>query len=116
MRFSYNQYAKQCQKVNSALSIPVKGLDLTNILFDSVTNREDMSAEQNLKKYDLYGLCCHLGAESANYGHYICYCLAENGIWYKFDDEVVTEVNIDYEITTRGIRENAYLLFYKKSE
>ncbi|XP_052252966.1 uncharacterized protein LOC127859507 [Dreissena polymorpha] len=116
MRFSYNQFTQQSRKINSAVSIPVKGLDLTSIVYDNVTNREDMSPGQRVKKYDLYGVCVHLGAESTNFGHYICYCLSENGIWYKFDDELVWEVNIDYEMTTREIRENAYLLFYKRAK
>ncbi|WAR26014.1 UBP5-like protein [Mya arenaria] len=116
MRFSYNQFSQQCRKISSAISIPIKGLDLTDIVFDNVTNREDMSAEQKVKKYDLYGICVHLGAETTHFGHYICYCLAGNGTWYKFDDELVWEVNIEYEMTTREIRENAYLLFYKRAK
>lgn len=114
MRFTYNQYSRQSRKMCSPVSIPLKGLDLTSIIYDNVTNRTDMTAEQKCLKYDLYGICVHLGAESTSYGHYICYCQAKNGVWYKFDDELVWEVNIEYEMTTREIRENAYMLFYKR--
>lgn len=116
LRFSFNQFSRQSRKIGASVSIPLKGLDLTSIIYDNVTNRNDDFTEKKVKKYDLYGICVHLGAESTNFGHYICYCQAENGIWYKFDDELVWEVNIEYELTTREIRENAYLLFYKRAK
>lgn len=115
LRFSYNQFTQQTRKIHTPVSIPLKGLDLTTIVYDHVTNREDLMTGNHVHKYDLYAVCSHLGAESTNYGHYVCYCLAQNGIWYKFDDEIVTEVNMDYEITCKEIRENAYLLFYKSA-
>lgn len=113
MRFSYNPYTRQTNKVHSPVSIPLSGLDLTEVMFDTITNREDL-AEDTVYKYDLYGLCCHLGGDSANYGHYVSYCLHDNGKWYRFDDERVVEVDMEYELTTHEIRQNAYLLFYKK--
>lgn len=115
LRFSYNQFTQQSRKIHTPISIPLKGLDLTNIVYDHVTNREDLTAGHRQQKYDLYAVCSHLGAESTNYGHYICYCLAENGVWYKFDDELVTEVNIEFEITSKEIRQNAYMLFYRRA-
>ena len=81
MRFSYNPYTRQTNKVHSPVSIPLSGLDLTEVMFDTITNREDL-AEDTVYKYDLYGLCCHLGGDSANYGHYVSYCLHDNGKWY----------------------------------
>lgn len=114
MRFAYDPFTQQCRKIHEQISIPLKGLDLTAIVYDNVTNREDLTSGQQQHKYDLYAVCSHLGAESTSYGHYVCYCLAQNGIWYMFDDEMVTEVNMEYEITSKEIRENAYLLFYKR--
>ncbi|XP_045166733.2 uncharacterized protein LOC123530097 [Mercenaria mercenaria] len=115
LRFSYNQFTQQSRKIHTPISIPLKGLDLTNIVYDNVTNREDLTAGHMVQKYDLYAVCSHLGAESTSYGHYVCYCLAKNGVWYKFDDELVTEVNMEYEITSKEIRQNAYMLFYKRA-
>lgn len=115
LRFSYNQYTQQTDKIHTPISIPLKRLDLTNIVYDHVTNREDLTAGHREHRYDLYAVCSHLGAESTNYGHYVCYCLAENGQWYKFDDDIVTEINIEFEITSKEIRENAYILFYKRA-
>lgn len=116
LRFSFNQFSRQSRKICASVSIPLKGLDLTSIIYDNVTNRNDLSEGEKVLKYDLYGICVHLGAESTNFGHYVCYCQAENGIWYKFDDELVWEVNMEFEMTTREIRENAYLLFYKRAK
>ncbi|KAK3587115.1 hypothetical protein CHS0354_023569 [Potamilus streckersoni] len=115
LRFSFNPFSHQSRKLTTPVSIPVKGLDLTHIVYDNVTQREDLTAVHDSYKYDLYAVCIHLGAESTNCGHYVCYCLNENGTWFKFDDELVTEVNMEFEVTTREIRENAYLLFYKRS-
>ena len=116
LRFSFDQYTRQSCKVSTPISIPLKGLDLSDIVYDNVTNREDLTAGNNEQKYDLYAVCSHLGADSTNYGHYVCHCLAENGIWYKFDDEEVTDVNMAHELTTRSLREDSYLLFYKRSK
>lgn len=116
MRFNYNPFSRQSNKIQTPVSIPLHDLDLTQIMFDTVTNREDLSAPEHSHKYDLYGVCVHLGADTTSYGHYISYCLQpENNTWYKFDDENVTEVNMEYELTMRELRENAYILFYKKA-
>ena len=114
MRFSFNQQTGKSRKIKSAVSIRLKGLDLTDIIFDTVTNREDLTAASHT--YDLYSLCVHLGAESTHNGHYVSYALHTDGKWYRFDDEKVMEVNMDYELTTRELRENAYILFYKRPE
>lgn len=114
MRFSFNHVTRQSCKLQSPVRIPLSDLDLTQIMFDTITNREDLSSTEASYKYDLYGVCVHLGANSTNFGHYISYCLHTDGQWYKFDDETVTQVNMQFELTTRELRENAYILFYKK--
>lgn len=114
MRFSFNMFTRQTNKVHSPVSIPLTNLDLTEVMFDTITNREDLAEEDAVYKYNLYGVCCHLGGDSANYGHYISYCLHSDNKWYRFDDERVIEVDMEYELITHEIRQNAYLLFYKK--
>ncbi|XP_061187890.1 uncharacterized protein LOC133195924 [Saccostrea echinata] len=114
MRFSFNPYTRQTNKVHAPVSIPLSNLDLTEVMFDTIANREDLAEEEAIYKYDLYGLCCHLGGDSANYGHYVSYCLHSDSKWYRFDDERVIEVDMEYELTTHEIRQNAYILFYKK--
>lgn len=115
MRFSYNQFTGQSRKLSSPVSIPLKTLDLTSIMYDTITHQENLSEEENCYKYDLYGVCVHYGGDSTSYGHYVSYAQHHDAQkWYKFDDEVVTEVNMEYELTTSEVRRNAYLLFYKK--
>ena len=115
LRFTYNQFTQQSRKIIVPVSIPLKGLDMTSIVYDKVTNREDLTAATDSNKYDLYGICVHLGSETTNCGHYVCYCQESDGTWYKFDDDLVWDVNMEYEVTTKEVRENAYLLFYKRA-
>lgn len=113
LRFSFHQ--GQPRKICRPVSIPLTQLDLTGLIIDNVMRREDLTALNACFQYSLYGLVLHLGGESTSYGHYVSYALAANNAWYKFDDQMVTSVNMEYELNTRQVRENAYLLFYKKS-
>lgn len=63
--------------------------------------------------YELHAVSLHLGAECTANGHYLTYAKCADGHWYRFDDARVDAVNMDYELTTRTVRENTYLLFYK---
>lgn len=112
LRFTVSQgIAKKIQK---PVSIPLVNLDLTHLIIDNVMKREDLTALHTSFKYNLYGVCLHLGAESTNFGHYVAYVKASDNAWYRCDDERVQPVNMEYELYTRQVRENAYLLFYKK--
>lgn len=118
MRFQYNTRQGRPTKLRAPVSIRLKGLDLQALVYDTVTQREDLTASAGRggsHVYDLYGLCLHLGADSTHHGHYISYCLAADGRWYRFDDETVTEVSMEYELTTREVRQNAYILFYNRA-
>ncbi len=112
LRFTYQQGSPH--KVHRPVSIPLTNLDLTQLVADNVIKREDLATPHPVHRYELYGLCLHLGAESTSYGHYVAYSKAATGEWFRFSDEVVASVNIDYELSTRQVRENAYLLFYRK--
>ncbi|ESO99382.1 hypothetical protein LOTGIDRAFT_231051 [Lottia gigantea] len=116
LRFSYNPRSGRSKKVKAPLCIPVKGLDLSSIIYDMVTDRQDMTASSGSHIYDLYGMCLHLGSESTNNGHYISYCLCDDNTWYRFDDEDVCPVNINDEVNNREVRENVYILFYKQTD
>ncbi|KAK7102846.1 ubiquitin carboxyl-terminal hydrolase 20-like [Littorina saxatilis] len=118
MRFQYSVQQGRPAKLRAPVSVRLKGLDLEALVYDTVTQREDLAAPaggSSAHSYDLYGLCLHLGADSTHHGHYISYSLAADGRWYRFDDETVTEVNMEYELTTKEVRQNAYLLFYKRA-
>jgi ubiquitin carboxyl-terminal hydrolase 8 len=118
MRFQYSVQQARPTKLRAPVSVRLKGLDLQALVYDTVTQREDLAAPAGMTGphvYDLYGLCLHLGADSTHHGHYISYSLAADGFWYRFDDESVTQVNMEYELTTKEVRQNAYLLFYKRA-
>ncbi|XP_076447534.1 uncharacterized protein LOC143284594 [Babylonia areolata] len=118
MRFHYDVQQGRSTKLRAPVSIRLKGLDLQEVMCDTVTQREGFASpagQASSQMYDLYGLCLHMGAESTHHGHYVSYSLASDARWYRYDDETVTEVNIEYELTTKEVRQNAYLLFYKRA-
>ena len=104
----FNQYG--C-KAKMPVNIPVHGLNLTPALFNQQVAGIPLASDPNYL-YDLAALCVHKGAESTCYGHYVSFCMASNGIWYRMDDEIVQEVNMLFECNSFLVRENAYLLFY----
>ena len=58
--------------------------------------------------YQLYAGIIHLG--SPTFGHYISFCKT-NDFWYKYDDDSVNQLSpkeLEY------LKNNAYVLFYKK--
>lgn len=118
MRFKYSPNRRAVYKVKSPVNIPMVGLDMTHLLMSNVLSRcvpprnSDYPANY---RYNLSGLCVHIGDAGANGGHYMSYTKARNGRWYKFDDHHVTEVNMEYELAARVVKENAYLLFYRKA-
>lgn len=106
-----------CRKIDTPINIPLKNLNLTKLLIGSFTLSPKIetafpSAIDLL--YDLYAVCVHFGL-NCNSGHYVTYALGPDELWYKFDDDKVTRITgMDYELTKRQIKENVYLLFYKR--
>lgn len=87
-------------KISSAVSFPLKGLDMRLYLHSDCTS--------SITTYDLFSVICHHG--TAGGGHYTCY--ANNlGQWYEFDDQCVTRVSPE---TVQSCE--AYVLFYRKSQ
>ena len=113
MRFSHSGGTQI--KLHQSVKLPLTGLDLTPFIIDTVMQRPDVTATSTTHRYDLYALCLHLGADVTALGHYIAYSQSQDGIWYRYDDAYVTAVNMDYELTTRPVCENAYLAFYRRT-
>ena len=64
--------------------------------------------------YQLVGICLHSGADSTSNGHYVAYCQTTMG-WFYFNDEKVQKISdINRELQSYFILQNAYLLFYCK--
>lgn len=90
-RFEYDFVFDTKKKVNNKLEFPFS-IDI-NTIFSS-TNRSLDTTEPTKDKYDLYSIIVHSG--SARGGHYYSIIKSfEDNKWYKFDDSVVYEVNID---------------------
>jgi ubiquitin C-terminal hydrolase len=118
MRFTMRQGDGGPSKIAAPVTIPLTQLDLTRLVIDNVmvhNQRPDAMQPGTSFRYSLYALCLHLGANSTATGHYVSYVrAAADNTWYRYDDARVTPVNMEYELNTRQVRENAYLLFYKK--
>lgn len=112
MRFSYHN--GEPRKLLRPVSIPLHNLNLTHLIIDNVLKRDGLTAISSSYRYDLYGVSVHLGSSSISFGHYVAYVIAGDGKWYRFDDDQVTSVNMEYELNTKRLRENAYMLFYRK--
>jgi len=113
MRFSID--SNQSSKLSLPLVIPLTGLNLSHYVLRNAGPAECGLSEQTDDRYNLYAMCVHLGSDSTANGHYIAYARCANNGWYCFDDEHVYAVDIAYELTTRRVRENAYLLFYERA-
>ncbi|CAD5116943.1 DgyrCDS5782 [Dimorphilus gyrociliatus] len=89
-------------KINTFVSFPIEGLDMAPYTTPDCKNK--------IKEYDLTGVIVHQG--TAGGGHYTAYaCNAPSQSWYEYDDQSVTEVDIQ---TVESAE--AYVLFYKKKE
>ncbi|KAH9504808.1 hypothetical protein Btru_061993 [Bulinus truncatus] len=92
------------------LNIRLHHFSLKDVIYDTVTQRTDMTAPAGGFIYELYGLCLHLGGNSTSHGHYISYCL--DGVkWYRMDDQDVSEVNMEYQLNTEEIRQEMPICF-----
>ncbi|XP_072026394.1 ubiquitin carboxyl-terminal hydrolase 21-like [Amphiura filiformis] len=114
-RFHYNPASGRTKKIKTSVNIPLTDLDLSSALFEQHFSIH--TPGNNIgPRYDLYGLCVHEGGESTENGHYVSYCVASDGNWYRLDDEIVNRVNMAYECCTPSIRQNSYLLFYVRKD
>eukprot|EP01060_Flectonema_neradi_P014503 TRINITY_DN2114_c3_g1_i2.p1 TRINITY_DN2114_c3_g1~~TRINITY_DN2114_c3_g1_i2.p1 ORF type:complete len:1116 (+),score=161.42 TRINITY_DN2114_c3_g1_i2:104-3451(+) len=70
-------------------------------------------SETQLPKYKLTGVVTHHGPD-IQYGHYTTHCLHENGKWYHFDDDTVTEKTEDDVLN--NLQKDVYLLCYSRDD
>jgi ubiquitin C-terminal hydrolase len=97
------RYSEKLNKLNRSISFPIDNLDLSPYCdgYDSVSC--DMK---------LLSIGCHRGSLSG--GHYFSVCRHINGNWYKFDDNLVTEVDIESE--RADLFKDGYILIYEKND
>ena len=114
LRFDVDLRTGESHKLQRPVNIQLDNIDLSHLVVDNVIQHDD-STSNAPHCYSLHAVCVHLGAESLTHGHYVAYVKTKHRGWCRFNDELVTPVNMAYEIATRQVRENAYLLFFKKT-
>lgn len=111
MRYSYNSVQKSTSKNMADIAVPLS-LDLYPFTMEAKLNPQTSGEVW----YRLHALCAHSGAQTTSHGHYVCYCQASNGQWYYYNDETVCATNMELELSSTFVSQNAYLLFYSISE
>ena len=111
-RYSYNSVHSMAVKNTVSVQFPTR-LDLFPHTMSSIIGNNN----EQMMVYELQGVCVHSGAQSTSYGHYVSYCRVTTERWYYFNDESVSLIdNIEDELTTEFVLQNAYLLFYSLKE
>lgn len=93
---SLNRFKNNGRKIKSVVDIPVNDVDFSKYV--KGTNSASYI-------YDLYGICNHHGESGG--GHYTSYVKNQNGKWYCFNDNNISEIKEDDIITS-----DAYCIFY----
>lgn len=98
--------SKNSKKVknNQPIDYPINELDLTPYVMDLVPHLKNL--KKNGLKFRLIAVVLHEG--KLDEGHYTALGRCRNGMWKKFDDDRVQEIN-EKEVCHK----NAYLLFYE---
>lgn len=85
------------------MHFPLKGLDMNKYVISEKQRNEEPLI------YDLYGVSNHYGQLLG--GHYTAF-VKNNGVWYKFNDDQVDEIENEQHIISHA----AYNLFYARRD
>ena len=85
------------RKINDLVEFPIEDLDMSKYV---------LGYNRTSYKYDLYGISNHGGGSGG--GHYWAYCKNNDGKWYKYNDNIVSNLTLE-----RVVSPEAYCLFYK---
>lgn len=89
------------KKIQSLIEFPLEDLDLTKYI---------VGYDKESYKYDLYGICNHMGGPLG--GHYTAFVKNPNDNWYHFNDTNVNKI----DNISKLVSPNAYCLFYRKKK
>ena len=95
------RFSNSIQKNNTTVDFPLADLDLSKYI---------VGYDSEKYKYDLYGICNHIG--NALGGHYTACVKNANNNWYHFNDQNVTTI----EKPAALVSSHAYCLFYCKKK
>ena len=84
----------------------VKLMILLNFLLIIWTYKYVLGYNRSSYNYELYGISNHGGGSGG--GHYWAYCKNNDGKWYKYNDNIVSNLTLE-----RVVSPEAYCLFYK---
>ena len=107
-RFHFDPIHKFPYKNTKQISFPLKGLDLSQVYYDSVVNTVNNSC-----LYELKSIVLHSNGSTVLSGHYIAYT-KYNNVWWLCNDSSVSVVDMEKEKSTNVVLENTYILFYSK--
>jgi len=111
-RFTMKFDAYQATATATKLPSRVEFTDLFDLsLFSHVLHEDDRARELKAAgsaEYELYAVLVHSGPK-LGYGHYYALIKAPDGNWYRMNDMDVIPVTLKHVL-----REQAYLLFYKR--
>ncbi|XP_065313045.1 ubiquitin carboxyl-terminal hydrolase 36-like [Gordionus sp. m RMFG-2023] len=102
--FHLKRFTASGNKITHFFEYPER-LDMTPYLSHDCKEQASNDLVINMH-YRLYAVLVHSGY-STNYGHYFCYCKAQNGFWYRMDDANVTQTSLQ-----KVLSQEAYILFY----
>ena len=85
MRYEYGPHTQSRNKIIFPFSFPLT-IDFSKFVYPKDPKGKPL-------EYELIAVLEHKG-KSANSGHYICKTI-RNGKWYEFNDELVTEIDLD---------------------
>ena len=115
MRFEWNQasFRKITRPVTFPLRLSMRPYCLEGLSCGQFADVTDAVSGAS-PTYELYAFIIHKGGEEANGGHYVAYAVSDDHRWHMYDDEIVKEVSIEYEISTLVVRSNIYMLCYRR--
>jgi ubiquitin C-terminal hydrolase len=95
------RFTNTLNKLTDCISFPIDNLELDNYV---------EGYEKNGFYMRLISIGCHRGL--LNGGHYYAICRNSNNLWYKYDDETVSPMNIE---NISNLFKDVYILIYEKT-
>ena len=95
------RYKNNLRKSDNYISFPIDDLDLTSYS----EGYDKLSCSLRLMT-----IGCHTG--SLNGGHYFSICRFIDNKWYKYNDETVTEFNLN--LNKKSLFRDSYILIYER--
>ena len=136
-RFEFDFYTFENNKLNDYLKFPmqlnlkkwtrafIRQNELNNNEND-IKEEEKENLDENKMQYELTGILIHSGANLQSGHYYSLIKSQEDNKWYKFNDNEITEYNIEKDLEkdcfgnleskVNQYGKGAYLLFYTKKE